>query len=357
MHTSDQQNSLNLHSMEHISHDETGPVTQLLRYPPDLWSMLIIMHKGRRVYIEMEASDLEASPSRKKEFSYFVKLGSAGHDADDHFDDIFTDWMIRSCEEEIGQLETRQIETLRDWYDPQTVSFRLCATEKGDLVIRSIDKRQVPVGAPLPPTGLSGDWLSWPTYLPGEVSVHHDYRLRSVHAAPCMVSVAGKGTCFYQRFDTSECMFQVAAFSVTKHTAIKDAGLEDLQVSGLHGVVCDSTRLFGLLLSYIPSQGTLDSRARLVTSLLRRRWAGQLVHTLSKLHEANIAWDEVSAANVLIDDEDNAWLVGFGWGFTRGCDAEKLAEAIEGDKQGLARILEFLYETEQGAASDQMTAH
>jgi hypothetical protein len=63
---------------------------------------------------------------------------------------------------------------------------------------------------------------------------------------------------------------------------------------------------------------------------------------LKKLHEAGVVWGDVKAANVLIDKDNNAWIIGFGGGCTEGwVDCEK-AGTVEGDLQGLANIMDFI---------------
>jgi serine/threonine protein kinase len=99
----------------------------------------------------------------------------------------------------------------------------------------------------------------------------------------------------------------------------------------------------GMLLTYIDQPRTLLRAMWPDTPIpLRQRWASQIRETLAKLHEAGIVWGDAKAENVLIDWENNAWVTDFGGGYTMGwVDAEK-AGTVEGDLQGLARILDLL---------------
>ncbi|KAK0709129.1 hypothetical protein B0T26DRAFT_754385 [Lasiosphaeria miniovina] len=48
------------------------------------------------------------------------------------------------------------------------------------------------------------------------------------------------------------------------------------------------------------------------------RWATQIEAAVSALHKAGIVWGDVKAENVLVDRDDNAWIIDFGGGYTRG---------------------------------------
>ncbi|PWY95618.1 hypothetical protein BO94DRAFT_552491 [Aspergillus sclerotioniger CBS 115572] len=65
------------------------------------------------------------------------------------------------------------------------------------------------------------------------------------------------------------------------------------------------------------------------TSLeLRKQWDSQVTSTLDGLHEAGI----------------NAWIVDFWGGYTRGWVEMCRMETVEGDREGIAKIREILYQ-------------
>ena len=45
---------------------------------------------------------------------------------------------------------------------------------------------------------------------------------------------------------------------------------------------------------------------------------------------------------IYIDTEDDAWLIGFGGGWTEGWVDEALADTVEGDEQAVERIMQFM---------------
>jgi hypothetical protein len=54
----------------------------------------------------------------------------------------------------------------------------------------------------------------------------------------------------------------------------------------------------------------------------------------------------VKAANVLIDKDNNAWIIDFGGGYTEGWVDRDKAGTVEGDLQGLANIMDFISDGE-----------
>ena len=78
----------------------------------------------------------------------------------------------------------------------------------------------------------------------------------------------------------------------------------------------------------------------------RQRWASQLNTALAKLHKSGIVWVDVKAQNVLIDEDDNAWITDFGRGYTRGWVGEKMAGTVEGDLAGIAKLRDCIFQDE-----------
>jgi serine/threonine protein kinase len=65
---------------------------------------------------------------------------------------------------------------------------------------------------------------------------------------------------------------------------------------------------------------------------------------LASLHEAGIIWGDAKAPNILIDAHNNPWIVDFGGSYTPGWVEKDLAGTIEGDMQGLSRIVDYILE-------------
>ena len=114
-------------------------------------------------------------------------------------------------------------------------------------------------------------------------------------------------------------------------------------VCHLHGVVRDGTGLAGMLFTWIDKKGVLSqARAGQSSVQLRRRWTTQISGSLERLHELGIFWGDAKAENVLIDRDDKAWIIDFGGSYTPGWVDKEKTGALEGDMQGLAKIMDIL---------------
>lgn len=100
----------------------------------------------------------------------------------------------------------------------------------------------------------------------------------------------------------------------------------------------------GILITYIKFRRTLASRdeIRKAAPYLRETWIHQLKEMVNEFHKAGIIWGDVKPGNVLIDMENNLWIIDFGGSYTPGWVDEKLMETVEGDLQGLSKIINFI---------------
>ncbi|VBB80345.1 Putative protein of unknown function [Podospora comata] len=139
--------------------------------------------------------------------------------------------------------------------------------------------------------------------------------------------------------------------------------LADARICRLYGLIIDNdddvlqhypldnseenhcgTRLVGLLLTYIENRGTLKDLAPWddCTNEDRLRWSRQVHHSVECLHNAGVIWGDAKPENVLINMEGDAWLIDFGGSYTRGWVDEDKRETVEGDRQGVQRIDDWL---------------
>ncbi|KAF2999190.1 hypothetical protein E8E14_006418 [Neopestalotiopsis sp. 37M] len=109
------------------------------------------------------------------------------------------------------------------------------------------------------------------------------------------------------------------------------------QVPQLRGYIvhADTGAIVGLLRDWIqhgPNGGTLKKvMEEPVSKELREKWAKQIRETVEQLHEIDVIWGDGKPCNVIIDNNQDAWLIDFDGGYTDGwVDKESLNIEING---------------------------
>ncbi|PMD57427.1 uncharacterized protein K444DRAFT_665775 [Hyaloscypha bicolor E] len=129
---------------------------------------------------------------------------------------------------------------------------------------------------------------------------------------------------------------------------IRDTGLSLLhRVPRLEGLVGlkEGEGVIGFLTNYIETNHDLRDLYELrddidtTSSSRREKWACQIKQAIRQLHSQGVIWGDATPRNVLIDREDNAWLVDFGRGFNFN---RELMDTKEGDLEGLRVVYMFL---------------
>ena len=72
----------------------------------------------------------------------------------------------------------------------------------------------------------------------------------------------------------------------------------------------------------------------------RQKWSSQIQSIVHKLHALDIVWGDAKTANILLDRNDDLWVIDFGGGTTEGWIDLELENTKKGDLQALNRILE-----------------
>ncbi|KAI0395642.1 hypothetical protein F5Y17DRAFT_422480 [Xylariaceae sp. FL0594] len=130
---------------------------------------------------------------------------------------------------------------------------------------------------------------------------------------------------------------------------------EDIRVPKLKGIVKSHTGIIGILLSSIPRKhpslfmilamaehGQAPDIAAALP-VLGKKWAEQIQRTVEQLHGLGVVWGDVKTDNVLIDENDDAFVLDFGGGHPLGWVDEDKHGTVEGDLQGLEKILDVLH--------------
>ncbi|QYT02060.1 Protein kinase domain-containing protein [Trichoderma simmonsii] len=193
------------------------------------------------------------------------------------------------------------------------------------------------------------DLETWTSlYDPANIVISHNAPKDALFKAPKKVLIDnGQTVCFFKRCYGSIQITQ----ELKTYKKIHEAGLDSrVNVCRLYGIVMDDCDfILRLLLTYIDCGGRpLSARVHPEepddpTPAIGERWMGQLETALSALHENIIVWGDVKAANVLIDENEDAWLVDFGGGYTEGWVDKEVAGTVMGDFTGMTRLRTLLF--------------
>lgn len=185
---------------------------------------------------------------------------------------------------------------------------------------------------------------AFPVLGPDEVEVPYSNPLHVFDIIPQRVLVHGRH--FFYKASWS---LQDSIDAIKKYDKIATSGLcsQELRTPRLYAIVAYADNwIKGLLYEWIDvdSDRTLTWTVNSDTStVVREKWAAQIKDTVAKLHDLGIIWGDVKSDNVLIDREDNAIVIDLDGGATRRWVDFDKAGTIEGDLQGLGRIMDFIF--------------
>ncbi|KAK1763084.1 hypothetical protein QBC33DRAFT_573601 [Phialemonium atrogriseum] len=241
-------------------------------------------------------------------------------------------------------------QTFQDHLYPEIHTLQVF-TEGGKLVSHKLDGYDLPERhPPIPESRLQEIGLddTIPVLKPSEIML--GTRLQGL---VWKVNVNGEDMICKITFDIFE---DAIGRELETYQKIRNADLgNDLKVPQLKGIIQSHTGVVGVLLGYIPHKhhnlrlllqdvgdGTLPETE--ATASMKRKWAGQIKQSLAHLHKLGILWGDIKTDNVLIDDNGDAYLVDFGGGNTVGWVDHDKYDTVEGDLQGLQKMLVALGE-------------
>lgn len=299
------------------------------------------MCKGKRFIVIMCADSFKDSPAILQEYVKFLNIVEDDFEGANTSDegltiDDFYDWVMEPFHailEDLPPVSGRL--TLQDYFFGEVFYYTLHLHEGERLPLKSDQGEDFRWGTQISPEF----HFDLPVFNPRQVESLEDNQ----DTKPFKVLADGT-ICFLKYFRWGD--DRTAEREIIAYTSIKRADLpKDVLVASLHGVVrTDDGLILGLLLSYIDcDNGNLEwAMDNVAPRNLRERWGGQITYTLKSLHEAGIIWGDAKAANVLIDGNQDAWIVDFGGSYTEGWVDKEKAGTIQGDFQGLAKILDHL---------------
>lgn len=291
---------------------------------------------GQVFYCHIWPENFVQSPAVEKQYYKCLEILRTGEvEIDGFYEEDAYDWLFQSFKPLIAELVKMSginaiaHPTLTDYLFPkQSYNLRLGAVD--DDFVCELDQ-----------------WTR--SYAPSEVHLCYDRPDESLIKTPkrtCVTSEEEKPiVCFFKRFGLSfgSSHAKKELETMKKITQARFPPQPKAFICQLVGVVRQKNELFGMLFAWIDANGVLSkAKAAKSPGHLRERWLSQINTSVQQLHKNGIIWGDVKAENVLIDKDENAWIIDFGGGYTPGwVDADK-AGTVEGDCQGMKKISEIL---------------
>jgi Lipopolysaccharide kinase (Kdo/WaaP) family len=318
-------------------------------------SQLNVFVSNKHFQIELKASNFEKSPTLLADYLRHLEhldpeyLPEQEVDFEDPLEEL-ADWALQCflpVFREIPPLDIHQKYTLHDCLFPEVFHYSLYA-DQSQLLPVFLDKSGSGrfMGALLPESE-EVDYSTFPIYRPDEIEIPISDKSIALPAVPRKVFIKGQQVAFMKSVgagDVNSTCRELKAYARIQAASFS----EPINTCRLLGIVQipSSGRIVGLLLSYIESNNkTLLCMGKdpQYTSM-RQKWLTQITRSIERLHTCGAVWGDVKPGNVLIDTQDDAYLIDFGGGYTRGWVEKELANTAEGDLQGLQRISKFLFE-------------
>lgn len=329
-----------------------------------------VRRNGKVFYINISPSNFVNSPIMTSKYLSYLEVLKSGEEVfNDIYDTDVYEWIMQPFEPLFAELAPcpstapKEIRiTLQDYLFPVFFVFAL------DTVDEELRPRRIPADrSPQWPSFVRFDddflddletWTAF--YDPVGIVLSYMNPEDALFKTPRKVLIDnGQTECFFK-----PCYSVVQATEELK--AYKKIHRSDLNtklnICHLHGVVMDDCDfILGLLLTHVACEDlSLSARVHPDDSddppyASRRRWMNQLETALSALHDNGITWGDVTAENVLIDRDNNAWMVDCGGGYTQGWVAREMAGTVEGDLSGMAKLRKFLFPSEE-VQSDLQTS-
>ncbi|KAJ4230720.1 hypothetical protein NW757_013985 [Fusarium falciforme] len=306
-------------------------------------SELMVMCNGKRFVIRLFADNFSESPKLRELYLFFLQVAEE-FELDGFTVEDFWDWAVEPLLPLFRKLPTPDKtwqSTLHDFFNPETFVYTL----------RAVSDELVPeqYGNSLTESRfgvfLADEFCApWASFSPSEVRVCEEKVVGPPSQTPRKVLLNDGTIAFFKLMHRGDKPFLKNELDTYKK--IDKARLDSaIRVPRLHGLVRDDSGvIFGLLLTYIDCKHvTLSCAVEPGMSItLRKKWLAQLREIISQLHNAGIVWGDAKPDNVLIDRNQDAWVVDFGGGYTEGWVPKMLAGTVEGDRLALEKIVEFV---------------
>lgn len=316
-------------------------------------SQLNVFVSDKQFQIELKAHGFKKSPVLLADYLRHLERLKPDYlpESEDDFEDPLeelADWAMQSFMtifQQIPPLNQHQKYSLQDCLFPEVLHYSLEADEHNLIPIFLDNVGRVRLLGALLPESKQAEYSAIPIYRPDEIEVPISMESCALPAVPRKVYINGQQLAFLKSVgagDVDSTCRELKAYAKMQSTSFSEA----LNTCSLLGIVqiLSSSRIVSLLLSYIDC----DNRTLLCTGKdpqyvsMRRKWLDQITRSIEGLHTCGVVWGDAKPDNVLIDSQDDAYLIDFGGGYTRGWVDQEVANTVEGDLQGLQRLSKFL---------------
>ncbi len=333
--------------------NDANPVVSSVLPPP--WSVieftfsnldadaeLVVMCNHVRFVIHATEDGFASSPPLREKYLFFLSVAE-NYELEGYTVDDFYDWALEPllpvlCEQ-TQELKVETAATLHNFLYAPILEYTVEA-ESDKLVLRPRQghaETRLMFGVSQP----DSRGQQWPCYLPSEIQLDEE---AAYDSTPRRVVLPDGTVAFFKLMGRGE-----------KHTLEKELMSYDrvrtsqlpssVRISRLLGLVRDeSGTVFGLLLTHIDCGGqtltcAVESGA---PKPLRREWVAEIKQIIYCLHEVGLVWGDAKPDNILIDGNENTWIIDFGGGYSEGWVPKELVGTMEGDIVALTKIVDYV---------------
>jgi hypothetical protein len=321
-----------------------------------------VRYPGAIFYILWSPSDLASAPHIQED--YMARLGELNDD--DENPAVPLRKLVQPFDALMHQLAPPSKQApflLYDYLYPEWFQLKATGTEKSQT-LQPVHMHEVDDPVCRPGWVLSGlmrglnlsEWVPrW--FSSNEIELPADgERHPLLHIPAKVVIMESRTECFFKSLGAASqgTYDELVAFRAIEDATKRGALPFDTRICRLIGLVVDTVgtvkprpHVVGMLLTYIKPKreilSTLQYVARAADSHRHLpRWANDVEHIVGALHRAGCVWGDAKPDNVLVDSEDNVWVVDFGGGYTPGWIDEELQGTKRGDLQALEKIRQWL---------------
>lgn len=302
---------------------------------------LVVMCNHVRFVIHATEHGFASSPQLREKYLFFLEVAE-NYEHDGYTVDDFYDWALEPLLPVLCE-QTRELKTgtatLHDFLYAPIQEYTLEA-ESDQLVLRPRKghaETSLMFGASQAETG----YQLWREYLPSEIQLDEEAAYDSI---PRRVILPDGTLAFFKLMGRGE--KRILEKELRSYETIENSKLPNsVRISRLLGLVKDeSGTVFGLLLTHIDCHGqtltcAVESDA---PEFLRRQWITEITEVVCYLHQYGLVWGDAKPDNVLIDGNQNAWVIDFGGGYTEGWVPKNMAGTMKGDLMALTKIVDYV---------------